>query len=283
MKEFHLHKDNYSKLQLDIHPAKNYCQKNDEHCFVPHRHSFFQIIWFKTPGRHHVDYKAFEHPENSVFFLLPGQVHHFCRDSDNDGYLLHFNDIFFQRQEQDKLNHLGYNIFNEIGEPFVILPDEEMSGFQRHTEVLIDEIDQKRFNYKEQLYHYLHIVFLTLERLKKQHLDGFETDQHFEVALKFKRLVNAHKTEFKPISFFSQALGISDKTLNLICKKHFRDTPATLIHKSRILEAKRLLSNTGLSKKEIAYQLGFDQQTYFTKYFKKYTSLTPKEFQQRFH
>ena len=73
-------------------------------------------------------------------------------------------------------------------------------------------------------------------------------------------------------------IGLSSKKLTSLSKKYLKDTPADYIHKRKILEAKRLLSNSKLSVKEVAYSLGFDQPTYFTKYFKKYTDITPKEF-----
>ena len=62
-------------------------------------------------------------------------------------------------------------------------------------------------------------------------------------------------------------------------KQYLGDTPANIIQSVKILEAKRKLANKELSIQEIAFDLGFDQPTYFTKYFKKATGTTPKEFQ----
>ncbi|WP_435264331.1 helix-turn-helix domain-containing protein [Tenacibaculum sp. nBUS_03] len=72
---------------------------------------------------------------------------------------------------------------------------------------------------------------------------------------------------------------MSSKKLTTLTKQHTGLTPANLIKDIKILEAKRMLSNQDVSIKEVAYSLGFDQPTYFTKYFKKETQLTPKEFQ----
>jgi AraC family transcriptional regulator, transcriptional activator of pobA len=62
-------------------------------------------------------------------------------------------------------------------------------------------------------------------------------------------------------------------------KQYLGDTPADVIQSMKILEAKRRLANKKFSIQEIAYDLGFDQPTYFTKYFKKAAGITPKEFQ----
>ena len=281
MRAYHLHKDDYSKLQFEVNNASTYCRKHIEHCFKPHRHTFFQIIWFKKAGSHFVDYIEYKHPANTVFFLAAGQVHYFCDNSENDGYLFHFNDIFLQKENRPSYE-IEYRIFNEMGVPFITLPDNEVPHFQYLTTRLIEEIEEKRFNYKQQLYNYLHILLLNIERLNRVHQPTIQLDDKFELAMRFKKLVQQHMNEFQSVSFFSEALGVSSKTLTSITKNYYQLTPSNFIHQAKILEAKRLLSNTRLSKKEIAYQLGFEQPTYFTKYFKKYTSLTPKEFQVQF-
>lgn len=281
MREYYLHKDDYSKLQFEVNNSSIYCQRNIEHCFRPHRHTFFQVIWFRHSGRHFVDYVEYEHPANAVFFLSKGQVHYFCEESENKGYLYHFNDIFLQRSP-NSLSEIEYRIFNEIGQPFIVLPDMEEKHFEFLTGRLFAEIEEKGFNYREQIYHYVQILLLGIERLKREMPSAVKLDDNFEIALQFKRLVRSHIMEFNTVAFFSESLGVSDKKLTSIIKKYYHTTPANFIHQAKVMEAKRLLSNTRLSKKEIAYQLGFEQPTYFSKYFKKYTSLTPKEFQAQF-
>ena len=282
MREYHLHKDDYTKLQLDINDSQPYCLKNKQHCYKPHRHSFFQIIWFKSEGNHYVDYQEYSHEPNTIFFLSSGQVHHFCQDSENEGYLFHFNDIFLAQNNNAAAIQMEYRLFNEFGQPYIQLPRTELPVLQHLTNQLIDEIELQQYNYRQQIYYYFQILLLKLERLKQKATPNWTNDPHFEIALGFKQAIERHKTEFKGVTYFSQLLGISEKTLSTISKKYFKETPANFIHKKRVLEAKRLLSNSKLSIKEIAYQLGFEQPTYFTKYFKKYTTMTPKAFQSQF-
>ena len=282
MREYHLHKGDYSKLQLEVQDAMPYCQKNVQHCFKPHRHSFYQIIWFKKAGKHFVDYQEYQHEANSIYFLNIGQVHYFCKASDNQGLLIHFNDIFLTQQENDAAHYLEYNLFNELGRPFVALGAAALSDFKYLAEKLRFEIEEKASNYGQQLYHYLQILLLQIERQRKNAAGKTSPDQHFTKAMRFKKMIESTKDQFYSVAHFSQQLGISPKTLTTISKKYFKRTPARMIHEHKILEAKRLLSNAKLSIKEIAYELGFKQATYFTKYFKKYTHLTPKQFREQF-
>jgi AraC family transcriptional regulator, transcriptional activator of pobA len=94
IKKYHLHKDDYSKLHFEIQDAKSYFDKNAVPATKPHKHSFYQLIWFKKSGRHYVDYEVREHGENVVFFINPNQIHHFCPDSYNEGVLFHYNEYF---------------------------------------------------------------------------------------------------------------------------------------------------------------------------------------------
>lgn len=282
MREYHLHKGDYSKLQLDIHEAGPYCEDNRAHCFKPHRHSFLQLIWFHTPGQHYVDFRAHEHPANAIFFLSPTQIHHFCEESENEGVLFHFNDIFLNRQDKDTANQIQYRLFSGIGAPYVVLPEKLKPNFEYLTGRLQAEAAARGFKYKLQVYNYFQVLLLEVERLKQQEEVQLPLDGHFDLALRFKQLVAAQRMAFQPVAFFCSELGVSDKTLNAVSKKFFKLSPSQVIHQHRVLEAKRLLSHTELAVSEVAYRLGFEQATYFTKYFKKHTGQTPKQFQKAF-
>ena len=67
--EYHLHKDQPERRQLEIFSLQDYVEKNFEHSSKPHLHSFFQIIWFtKGNGNHFVDFKEYEVKPNTIFF-----------------------------------------------------------------------------------------------------------------------------------------------------------------------------------------------------------------------
>jgi AraC-like DNA-binding protein len=66
-----------------------------------------------------------------------------------------------------------------------------------------------------------------------------------------------------------------------VIKKHTSKTTRTIIHERVIFEAKTLLQNTDWNIAEIAYALGFEYPSHFNKYFKQFTSLTPKEFRSK--
>jgi len=81
------------------------------------------------------------------------------------------------------------------------------------------------------------------------------------------------------IDFYAGKLGISSKRLNQILKEKLNKTGTQIIHDRIILEAKRKIIHSEVTIKEIAYDLGFSDRPYFSRFFKKQTGQTPEEFQ----
>lgn len=280
IKRYDLHKDDYSKLHFEVNDGKTYFEKNKIHAAVPHRHSFYQVIWFKEKGRHYVDYEVVEHKENSLFFINKNQIHYFCTDALNDGFLFHFNDSFINRQSREIMNRFSTTIFNEMGKNHIILSETETKNIGLLTSFIQSEILLKEASYKEQVYHYFQNILLLIERSRaKERTVSTKTNKDYKLASDFKKLVMAQIEEFHNIDEYASKLGTNSKNLTEVSKEYLFNTPANIIKESKLLEAKRMMSNQKTSIKEIAYALGFDDPTYFTKYFKKGTGMTPKEFQ----
>lgn len=280
IKKYHLHKDDYSKLHFELNDAKSYVLKNEKPSSKPHRHSFYQLIWFKEKGRHYIDYQVIEHQENVLFFINKNQVHNFCLDSSNEGVLFHFNNIFIERFNSDLMHRFSYSIFNEIGNSFVSLSSVDINKFEIICSLLKSEIAAKDYFHKEQVFALVQTLLFQIERLKKkQNRFGVDTNKDHHTAFLFKKLIYQHINEFLALDEYCSKLGVNIKNLTSICKEFLLDTPANIIRQVKVLEAKRMLANHKITIKEVAYSLGFDQPTYFTKYFKKEVGITPKQFQ----
>lgn len=278
--KYDLHKNDFSKLHFEVNDAKPYLIKNLDHASIPHRHSFYQIIWFKTAGRHYIDYEIIDHPENTIFFINTNQIHYFCPDSINEGVLFHFNDYFISQFNPEFLERFSLSIFNEIGKPYLVLSENEIDRFSIFTAIIERELKENDLLMKEQVYTVFTSLLFLIERLKSKETSiDFNLNLDFKLAYLFKAEVYKNKQSFSNIDFYSDLLHTNNKKLTSVVKQYLGNTPANIIISIKILEAKRRLANGKFSIQEIAYDLGFDQPTYFTKYFKKATGITPKEFQ----
>ncbi len=95
---------------------------------------------------------------------------------------------------------------------------------------------------------------------------------------KFQQLINEKFKESKNVQFYASLLHVSPNHLNKIVKKETGKTASTIINQVCILEAKVLLTQTDLDIMEIAHQLGFDDSSYFSRFFKRHTSTSPANY-----
>jgi AraC-like DNA-binding protein len=80
---------------------------------------------------------------------------------------------------------------------------------------------------------------------------------------------------------YAAKMNITPNYLNALCRKKSGKSAGELIRQRILLEAKRLLAHSTMSISEIAFQLGFEDNSYFGRYFRRYTRLTPGEFRQQ--
>ena len=97
----------------------------------------------------------------------------------------------------------------------------------------------------------------------------------------FKTLIERHFRKQHHVQAYADQLCMTAEMLGKVVKDTVNKTPKQLIDERLIMEAKRMLSWTRISNKEIAYHLGFESDSYFNRYFKKHCHETPVKFRQK--
>ncbi|MBC8732693.1 helix-turn-helix domain-containing protein [Paraburkholderia sp. UCT2] len=100
---------------------------------------------------------------------------------------------------------------------------------------------------------------------------------------RLRELIATHVREHLPIDFYAEKLGVTAAQLARICREELGHSPLSLVNDQLIREAQRDLVYSGSSIKQIAHALGFEDAAYFSRYFRKQTGVTPKEFQAAAH
>ena len=96
----------------------------------------------------------------------------------------------------------------------------------------------------------------------------------------FSQLLDAHFRTKKTVRFYADQLAVTANHLNALCRQVVNQTASELIHERVITEAQRRLAHSTDSVGQVADYLGFDDPSYFTRYFKKYVGHTPESFRQ---
>jgi AraC family transcriptional regulator, transcriptional activator of pobA len=246
-----------------------------------HRHDFFYILALKKGrGSHEIDFTSYKVGDHSVFFMRPGQVHQITLKAGSTGYLMEFNTGFYhphdkvssqllRRASNKNLCQLDVNRVKKL---LVTLN----SIFQEYTD--------KQEGYQEVIKANLGIFFIELVRYrqnKENPLSG-STLYPQERVEQLLELIETHIAMHKQVSHYADMLNLSSYQLNAITKATLGKTCSELINEFIILESKRLLLATSNQVNQIAYHLGYEDVSYFIRFFKKHTGHSPEAFRQNF-
>lgn len=240
----------------------------------PHKAAFFQVIWL-TEGniRLYVDFREIVITSGELLIIAAGQVCQFDTDCEYAGKMILFTDSFFNMTEQDSNLLYTSEILNPVNlNKAVILNKSLISNlFAQLENELKQQTDSFQINITQS---FLRIIILEAER---QLVSTYPPTQN-SLGRKFYNEVERRFKENRNIQYYVQLLGISEKVLSKEVKTLTGKTPKAYIDYRITLEAKRLLSYSNLSAKEIGFELGFDEPTNFNKYFRKNTGFTPVSF-----
>jgi AraC family transcriptional activator of pobA len=284
--EYHLHKDLPEKRQFEVFSLKEYLKKNSPDTIRPHIHSFYQVLWFyEGEGAHFVDFKKYEVHPNTLFFIGKNQVHYFDEYLGYEGIMIHFNERFLVQNENDINFFLKYNLFNDpYQQPFCKISAQAEKDLNMLMSQINTELSKADgFGQLELLRSYLNAFLIFAHREKANlHLNKenklHATDEKHLQLLRFIDLVESNYHGNLTISEYAALLNISSKTLTELTNKIIFKTPSMIIQERVMIEAQRLLTHSGLNVNQIGYKLGFEDPSYFVKYFKKYAKLSPGEF-----
>jgi AraC family transcriptional activator of pobA len=246
-----------------------------------HRHTYYEIIWIKEgKGKHTIDFKDYEFSDASLFLLHPKNVHRIHKETPTSGGVVKFNDYFFADDNIHSKFLLQYGIFDDIDIlPMIHLKPEEQSSINNFFELMSKEANNQNAFTSTILLNLLKSFLLKVYQIKKSQCAISDiTDHRFVKFKQFQELLEAHLHKYHNTGFYAQELKISTKTLSNYCKLISNKTTQELIKERLILEAKRMLIYTDLSVKEVAYNLGFNDYAYFTRFFTVNVLLNPTDF-----
>ncbi|MBC3540359.1 helix-turn-helix domain-containing protein [Rufibacter sediminis] len=256
-----------------------------KHAFVqaPHKHDFYLLLVVTSgQGSHTIDFTQHAVTPGSVFFLTPGQVHAWSLTEETEGTLLFFSPEFYRgNRETDTLRQFPF--FQTWQHPPVLYATPEtLLPVERLLEQMLAEYAQPAAFQPDALRAYLELLLIQLARLYPEAPAAPEENSWPFQLYQLETLVENHYLEHQPTGFYAQALHLSPKYLNELCKQNLGKTTTDLLQERLILEAKRLLTHSPhLNIAQVAQALGFEDNSYFSRFFKKQVQITPEQFRQK--
>lgn len=247
-----------------------------------HKHTFYEIIWIEEgESKQVIDYKEYKITPDSLFFISPGQLHHFEEWKPIIGGSIMFTADFFllNHNNKDKLFELSF--LDNFYANACIQPDKRSYTEMKHTIDLIfaehSRLDRSHLICQS----LLQILLLQVQRSVDNQNEQAVSKKYILLYKNFKNLLDTHFLENITASEYAAKLHITQHHLNHVVKQVTGKTATEVIRVRSILEAKRLLTFTDQTISEIASQLHFFDSSYFAKLFKAETGVAPNEFKKR--
>ena len=245
-----------------------------------HRHDFFFILALeKGKGIHEIDFKEYELQDNSIFFLRPGQVHQLVLKAGSVGYLMEFNEEFFRPDSV----HSNQRLRKASNKNFCVLEKERFIKVNSILAFILEEYLQKLEGYQDSIKAHLDILLIELNRQSQNIKPPDYVSSYSQERLEeFLELLEKHVTEYKQVTFYTDQMNLSSYQLNEITKSTLGKTASEKINEYILLEAKRQLIATSNQIKDIAFDMGYEDISYFIRFFKKHTGQSPEAFRKNF-
>jgi len=240
---------------------------------------YFTIAW--NMGENQtvtIDGTEYNFPANSLLTLLFNQSFSF----ENSAGIIawQFNREFYCIIDHDsEVSCVGF-LFSSTDHLFVELNDQAQQKLQLLSDVFIEEFKTSDNIQNEMLLVLLKRLIIYVTRLAKVGYTPVKKlqDEKFHIIRKFNLLVEANFKTEHTVSFYAEQLCKAPKTLSNLFAIFNQRTPSQIIQERIIVEAKRLLYYTDRSIKHITFELGFEDVSYFSNFFKKNTGASPSDF-----
>ncbi|MCB2406491.1 AraC family transcriptional regulator [Hymenobacter lucidus] len=246
----------------------------------PHAHDFYLLLYVTHgQGTHTIDLITYELRPGSLFFLAPGQAHAWSLSEDARGFILFFTaEFYLQHYPAHRLAE--YPFFNPANQPVICLPTSETQILPLF-ESMFQEEQTTAPNRDEVVAAYVYLALELAARAYAPPAEAAQLPPHgLEQVREFGQLLNAHFRAEKTVRYYANKLALTANHLNAICRRILNKTASDLIHERVVAEAKRLLTHSAQSVAQVADAVGFEDASYFTRYFKKYVGQPPEAFRQ---
>jgi len=256
----------------------------DDNSYFDHiqRNNYYSVIWIKSgAGTLKSDFSSYDYAANMLLAFTPYQPFMLGTAEPLSGVALQFHPDFFCIHKHHKEVSCSGILFNNIYHPpFVRIDEQHATTFTTLLDNIRAEIQHKSLAQYDILVSYLKIFLITASRIKaeQQSVDEQKALNSKEPFI-LQNLKDAIEANFKikhSAGEYADLLNISAKALARITKNYFDKTLSNLIAERIVIEAKRELYLTNKPVKEIAYELGYEDEYYFSRFFKANADVSPQ-------
>lgn len=245
------------------------------------RNNYYSLIWIQQgAGQLKADFSEYHFTDNNLLAFSPYQPFMLMPRGNVVGVVIHFHPDFFCIHKHQKEVACDGVLFNNIYNPPVIAIDNATEqAFELLTGQMQAEMHNAGLAQYEMLVSYLKIFLITASRLKAKQFENQHTSNETQkpfILQSLKEAIEAKYKEKHAVTDYADLLNITSKALAKVVKSHLNKSVSSLISERIIIEAKRELYLTNKPVKQIASELGYEDEYYFSRFFKTNTNISPQ-------
>ncbi|HSD14246.1 MAG TPA: AraC family transcriptional regulator [Flavobacterium sp.] len=259
----------------------NHLISSHKNIFKPHRHNFYLTVLFTHgSGTHEIDFVKYDVKPGSLFFMNPGQIHHWELSDDIQGFIFFHTQSFYDiHYTKNRVNNFPF-FYSVQNSPVLHLKSSDIVCFKSLFEQIYSENQSDNLLKSNKIISLIDLIYIesTRQYIQKNELEVMPQNSYTLKFQTFEALVEEHYKSEKSPSQYADWLNISSKHLNRITQSMVRKTTTDIILDRIFLEAKREMIARKLNFNQIADLLGYEDYAYFSKLFTKKCGETPSHF-----
>ncbi|MCB1760190.1 MAG: helix-turn-helix domain-containing protein [Gammaproteobacteria bacterium] len=251
----------------------------------PHSHQrMFQLVFIATGvAEVSVDDSSRCVTGPCAVTLPASVVHAFRFEPEIRGYVVTVAELLLTDARYRRSRALLEPLFRQAQVTRFFTDDPESAFVERSLAQMLYEYQRQRPG-RDAMFEWLLRIVLTAIRRRMGTQTGVEEDRQGDPGTRFARfrqLVDEHYRNHWSVEQYADALAISQGRLNRLCQLQERKSAGEIVQDRMVLEAQRHLIYSTASVALIAYDLGFNDPAYFSRFFKRRTGVTPGAFRRR--
>lgn len=272
-KKIQIHQDELDAIGLEIQPLPSLCS------FVaqPHRDDHYMfIIQLAGSLTWELDFISIKLKNTCISYVVPGQVHQYIDAKNCEGWM-----IFVEPDLVPKQYREIFDTFLNSRQIVPIQKDDQLFTLTASLEKML--ADKNAPLIAGVVSSFIHTIcgLIASKILSSQNLQSGINSSKYTLANRFKQLVKKKFKECKQVKEYAALLNITPLYLNEVMNEITGFPASYWIQQEILLEARRLLYYSTLDIKEVAYELGYEDHAYFSRFFKKNAGLTASDFRNK--
>lgn len=239
-----------------------------------HRHGYQEVVVLTAGSSvHEIDGQELSIAAPAVLLIAQGKIHRIRLETGAEGWVIRFGNEVVPPDATPLFSQFMETTDIPLGAP------ELEKAVTSMVELLAGSAECSSSGVRRHLL--AAFLALLLDESRRVAAGRAVGSEDYLLFHRFLKDLDAHFTARKDVDFYASALGLTPKRLSALCRAMFGKTTSQIIEERSVIEAKRLLAYGSDDVRQIAYALGYEDHSYFSRLFRKAVGETPSEYRAR--